>query len=126
MVKRRVPIAIGMVALTLLCCLWGPVPRLLFLLLCGLAATGETWAILSKKGPWTYGALPLLFVLACGTLSFFHGKPFWYAVAFFAAAQIVLALGALAYREGHGQEALRALTVLVYPGSLFGLLLYMS
>ena len=42
MVKRRVPIAIGMVALTLLCCLWGPVPRLLFLLLCGLAATGET------------------------------------------------------------------------------------
>ncbi len=126
MVKRRVPIAIGMVALTLLCCLWGPVPRLLFLLLCGLAATGETWAILSKKGPWTYGALPFLFVLACGTLSFFHGKPFWYAVAFFAAAQIVLALGALAYREGHGQEALRALTVLVYPGSLFGLLLYMS
>ena len=31
MVKRRIPIAIGMVALTLLFCLWGPVPRLVFL-----------------------------------------------------------------------------------------------
>ena len=31
--KARIPIAIGIVVLTLLFCLWGPVPRLLFLLL---------------------------------------------------------------------------------------------
>ncbi len=126
MVKRRVPVAIGMVALTLLCCLLGPVPRLVFLLLCGLASVWETWSILSKKGPWGYGAVLLLFVLACGALSFFHNALSWYAAAFFAAAQLMLVLGALSYREGRGQEALRALTVLVYPGSLFALLLHVS
>ncbi len=125
MVKRRVPVAIGMVVLTLLCCLWGPAPRLAFLLLCGLAATWETWHILSD-GHWRYGAVLLLFVVACGVLSFLGCAPFWYAVAFFAAAQLILAVGALTYRAGQGQEALRALTVLVYPGSLFAVLLYVS
>ena len=126
MVKRRIPIAIGMVALTLLFCLWGPVPRLVFLLLCGLAATGETWSILSKQESRAYGAIPLLFVLACGVLSFLHLPLFWYAAAFFAAAQLILAYAALTYRAGRGQGALTALTVLVYPGSLFGALLLLS
>ena len=70
MVKRRVPIAIGMVALTLVCCLWGPVPRLVFLLLCGLAATWETWRILSGSH-WADGAVLLAF--ACPTLCDSHG-----------------------------------------------------
>ena len=125
MVKRRIPIAIGMVALTLLCCLWGPAPRLIFLLLCGLAATWETWHILSGEH-WRYGIIPLLFVLACGVLSFFGCPSFWRVAAFFAAAQLILAVGALTYRAGQGQEALGALTVLVYPGSLFAVLLYLS
>ena len=115
-----------MVALALLFCLWGPVPRLVFLLLCGLAATGETWSILSKQESRAYGAIPLLFVLACGVLSFLHLPLFWYAAAFFAAAQLILAYAALTYRAGRGQGALTALTVLVYPGSLFGALLLLS
>ncbi len=123
--KSRVPIAIGMVALTLLCCLWGPVPRLIFLLLCGLAATWETWHILSRSH-WAYAAVPLAFVLACGLLSCFHRELFWYCVAFFAAVHLTLALGALAYREGKGKDALWAIMALVYPGSLFGVLLYVS
>ncbi len=126
MVKRRIPIAIGMVALTLLFCLWGPVPRLVFLLLCGLAATGETWSILSKQGGRACGAILLLFVLACGILSFFRVQLFWYAAAFFTAVQLILAVAALTYRAGRGQDALTALIVLAYPGSLFGVLLLLS
>ncbi len=124
--KKRIPLAILIVALTLLFCLWGALPRLLFLLGCGLAAAWETWRILSKGGRWGYGAILLFFVLACAVLSFFRVALLWYAVAFFAAAQLVLTLGALTYREGDGRDALTALTVLVYPGSLFGVLLYAS
>lgn len=124
--KARVPIAIGIVVLTLVCCLWGPVPRLVFLLACGLAATWETWHILAKDGHGAYGCVLLLFVLCCGVLSFVHGALLWYAVAFFAAAQLILTVGALTYREGGGQDALKALTALVYPGCLFGALLGIS
>ena len=124
MVKRRVPIAIGMVALTLVCCLWGPVPRLVFLLLCGLAATWETWRILSGSH-WADGAVLLAFVLACGLLSFFHREPFWYGVAFCAAVHLLLIRGVLSYREGNGKDALWAMVALVYPGSLFAVLLFL-
>ena len=124
--KARIPIAIGIVVLTLLFCLWGPVPRLVFLLLCSLAATWETWTILTKDGHWGYAAILLAFVLACGALSLCHAALLWYAVAFFAAAQLVLALAALTYREGKGRDALMALAALVYPGSLFGTLLAVS
>lgn len=124
--KARIPIAIGIVVLTLLFCLWGPVPRLVFLLLCSLAATWETWTILTKDGHWSYAAILLAFVLACGALSLCHAALLWYAVAFFAAAQLVLALAALTYREGKGRDALMALAALVYPGSLFGTLLAVS
>ena len=82
--KARIPIAIGIVVLTLLFCLWGPVPRLVFLLLCSLAATWETWTILTKDGHWGYAAILLAFVLACGALSLCHAALLWYAVAFFA------------------------------------------
>ena len=124
--KQRVPLAILIVVLTLVCCLLGPVPRLIFLLLCGLAATWETWTILSKGGHGRYMAVLLLFVLGCGVLSFFHADRFWYLVAFLAAAQVVLAAAALTYRAGGGQDALTALVVLVYPGSLFAVLLWVS
>ena len=124
--KARIPIAILIVALTLLCCLLGPVPRLAFLLLCGLAATWETWNILSAGGDRAYMVILLSFVLCCGLLSGFHTALLWYAVAFFAAAQLILASGALTYREGRGRDALQALTVLVYPASLFGALLCLS
>ena len=124
--KQRVPLAILIVALTLVCCLLGPVPRLVFLLLCGLAAAWETWTILSGDGRRAYLCLLLLFVLCCGLLSFFRVSGFWYLVAFFAAAQLILAVGALTYREGGGRDALTALVVLVYPGSLFGALLCVS
>ena len=124
--KARVPIAIGIVVSTLVFCLWGPVPRLLFLLVCGLAATWETWAILSKDGHWGYAALLLAFVLACGVLSLCHAALLWYAVVFFAAGQLLLALAALTYRAGQGRDALVALAALVYPGSLFGALLGVS
>ncbi len=124
--KARIPIAIGIVVLTILCCLLGPTPRLLFLLACGLAATWETWTILSKGGDRAYMVILLGFVLCCGILSCFHAAPLWYAAAFFAACHLLLALGALTYREGRGREALHALTVLVYPGSLFGALLGIS
>ena len=124
--KARIPIAIGIVVSTLLFCLWGPVPRLVFLLLCGLASVWETWAILSKGGHWGYAVILLAFVLACGALSGFHAALLWYAAAFFAAGQLILALGALTYKAGKGREALSALTALVYPGSLFGVLLCVS
>ena len=101
-------------------------PRLIFLLLCGLAATWETWRILSKDGHWSYMLILLAFVLCCGLLSLLHVPWFWCVVAFFAAAQFVLATAALIYREGGGKDALMALMALVYPGSLFGLLLYIS
>ena len=123
--KNRIPIAILIVVLTLLFCLWGPTPRLLFLLVCGLAATWETWHILAGK-QWGYMAVLLVFVLASGGLSFFQKELLWFCVAFFAAAQLILALGALTYREGKGRDALKALTVLVYPGALFGALLGIS
>ena len=124
--KQRAPLAILIVVLTLLCCLLGPMPRLLFLLLCGLASVWETWTILSKGGQRAYAVLLLLCVLACGALSFFRAAGFWYLVAFFAAAQLILAVAALTYREGGGRDALTALTVLVYPGSLFAVLLCLS
>ena len=111
--KQRIPIAILIVGLTLLFCLWGPLPRLVFLLLCGLASTWETWHILSNGGRRAYLCLLLLFVLCCGLLSFFRVSGFWYLVAFFAAAQLILALAALTYREGGGRDALTALTALV-------------
>ena len=126
MVKGRVPMAILMVVLTLLCCLLGPLPRLVFLLLCGLAATWETWSILLDRRHPAYGTLLLGFVLGCGALSFLRTALIWYGVAFFAAAQLLLALGALTYREGQGKDALAALTVLVYPASFFGALLCIS
>ena len=126
MVKGRVPMAILMVVLTLLCCLLGPLPRLVFLLLCGLAATWETWSILLDRRHPAYGTLLLGFVLVCGALSFLRTALIWYGVAFFAAAQLLLALGALTYREGQGKDALSALTVLVYPASFFGALLCIS
>ena len=80
MVKRRVPIAIGMVALTLLCCLWGPVPRLLFLLLCGLAATWETYTdpFIAINSPIKVGLQLGFLGLACMTITelrFRLGKP---------------------------------------------------
>ena len=124
--KQRVPVAIAMVALTLILCLWGPVPRLLFLLVCGLASTWETWSILAPTGHRGYVLILLAFVLGCGALSFFHGALPWFAAAFFAAAQLILALAALSYRTGGGRDALAALTVLVYPGSLFAMLLLVS
>ena len=124
--KQRIPIAILIVVLTLLCCLWGPLPRLIFLLLCGMAATWETWTILAKGGHGRYTVILLAALLACGVLSFFRADLFWYAVAFFAAAQIVLAAAALTYKAGGGRDALTALAVLVYPGSLFAVLLCLS
>ena len=124
--KNRIPIAILIVISTLVFCLLGPVPRLIFLLLCGLAATWETRQILSKGGHWAYGAFLLGFVLCCGLLALFYAGLVWYAVAFFATAQLILALGALTYREGQGRDALRALVALVYPGSLFAVLLGIS
>ncbi len=124
--KARIPIAILLVVSTLLFCLWGPVPRLLFLLVCGLAATWETWQILTRDGHWGYAAILLAFVLACGVLSLCQAALLWYAAAFFAAVQLILALAALTYREGKGREALMALVALVYPGSLFGVLLAVS
>ena len=124
--KSRIPIAILIVVSTLAFCLWGPVPRLLFLLICGLASVWETWQILSRGGHWGYGAILLAFVLVCALVSLLHGAAFWCAVAFFAAAQLILTFGALTYRSGQGQEALWSLTALVYPGSLFALLLYIS
>lgn len=124
--KARIPIAILLVASTLLFCLWGPAPRLLFLLACGMAATWETWNILSKGGNRGYAAILLAFVLACGVLSLCRAALLWYAVALFAAIQLILALAALTYREGRGREALMALSALAYPGSLFGALLCVS
>ncbi len=124
--KQRVPLAILIVVLTLVCCLLGPLPRLIFLGLCGLAATWETWIILSGEGHRAYAVILLMFVSICGLLSFFRADRFWYLVAFFAAVQIILALAALAYREGCGRDALTALVVLVYPGSLFAALLCVS
>ena len=124
--KQRVPLAILIVVLTLVCCLVGPVPRLVFLLFCGIAATWETWHMLCSQGSRAYAAILLAFVLACGVLSFFRAEGFWYFVVFFAAAQIVLAAAALTYRAGGGRDALTALTVLVYPGSLFAVLLCVS
>ena len=123
--KQRIPVAVGMVVLTLLLCLWGPVPRLLFLLFCGLAATWETWHILTRSH-WAYVAVLLAFVLACGLLSVGGKDLLWYGVAFFAAVHLLLAMGALTYREGKGRDALWAVLALVYPGSLFAVLLYVS
>ena len=124
--KARIPIAIGIVVLTLLFCLWGPVPRLVFLLLCGLASVWETWTILSKGGHWGYVVILLAALLTCGVLGLCHAALLWYAAVFFAAAQLILAFAALTYRAGQGRDALTALTVLVYPGSLFGALLIVS
>ena len=124
--KGRVPLAILIVGLTLLCCLLGPVPRLVFLLVCGLAATWETWSILTGKGNRAYVAVLLAFLLCCGALSFFHSALLWFLAAFFAAAQLILALGALTYRPGGGREPLTALTVLLYPACFFGVLLRIS
>lgn len=126
MVKGRVPLAVLIVAVTLLCLLLGPVPRLVFLLLCGLAATWETGSLLLDRKSWAYTAVLLLFVLCCGVLSFFHGALIWYVAAFMAAAQFILALGALTYGKGGGREPLAALTVLVYPAGFFGALLGIS
>ena len=126
MVKRRIPIAIGMVATTLLCCLLGPTPRLVFLLLCGMAATWETWHILAKSGEGVYVAILLLFVLSCGMLSAIHANLTAYVAAFVLAAHLILAWGALTYREGRGKTALASLTALAYPGSLFAALLFVS
>ena len=124
--KARIPIAIGIVVSTLLFCLWGPVPRLVFLLLCGLASTWETWTILTKGGHWGYVVILLAALLVCGVLSFCHAALLWHAAVFFAAAQLILAFAALTYRAGQGRNALTAPTVLVYPGSLFGALLIVS
>ena len=124
--KNRIPIAILLVVSTLVFCLWGALPRLLFLLTCGLASTWETWTMLAKSGHRAYAAILLGFVACCGALALFHGAPLWYAVAFFAASQLVLAFAALTYRAGQGRDALLALTTLVYPGSLFGVLLCIS
>ena len=123
--KQRIPIAILIVVLTLLFCLWGPLPRLFFLLLCGMAATWETCAILGV-GHKGYLAVLLGFVLASGLLSLFGAGLFWYGTAFFLAAHLVLVLGALSYRKGGGREALKALTALAYPASLFAVLLFIS
>lgn len=124
--KARIPIAIGLVVLTLLFCLWGPVPRLIFLLLCGLASVWETWTMLTKAGHWGYAAILLAALLVCGILSLCHAALLWHAVVFFAAVQLILTLAALTYRASQGRDALTALTVLVYPGSLFGVLLIVS
>ena len=123
--KQRIPIAILIVVLTLLFCLWGPVPRLIFLLLCGMAATWETYTILGVR-QGGYFAILLCFVLACGLMSLFHAGLFWYGTALFLTAHLVLILGVLTYRKGGGQEALKALTALVYPAALFGALLFIS
>ena len=123
--KARAPLAVLIVVLTLICCLSGALPRLVFLLACGLAATWETWHILSR-GRRAYAGILLAFLLGCGVLGFCGLQPVWYSIIFFAAAQIILALGALTYRNGGGKDAVTALTVLVYPGSLFGILLYLS
>ena len=124
--KQRIPIAILIVILTLLFCLWGPLPRLIFLLLCGLASTWETWYILVGKGHRGHVVILLAALLVSGALSFFPVAGFWHLIVFFAAAQLILALAALTYREGGGKDALAALTALVYPGSLFAALLYVS
>ena len=123
--KQRIPIAILIVVLTLLFCLWGPLPRLFFLLACGMAATWETCAVLGVRHGG-YIALLLGFVAVCGLLSRFNRGVFSYGAAFLLAAHLVLILGALSYRQGGGQEALKALTALVYPASLFGALLFIS
>ena len=124
--KNRIPIAILLVVFTLVFCLWGALPRLLFLLACGLASTWETWTMLTRGGHKAYAAILLGFVACCGALALFHAAPLWYAVAFFAASQLVLAFAALTYRAGQGRDALTALVALVYPGSLFGALLIVS
>lgn len=123
--KQRIPLAILMVVLTLVCCLVGPLPRLAFLLLCGLAATWETWTILSR-GHSAYVLILLGFVLCCSILNLVGMNLMGYMVAFFLAVHLILIRGILTYREGAGREALMALTALVYPASLFGALLYIS
>ena len=123
--KQRIPLAILMVVLTLVCCLVGPLPRLAFLLLCGLAATWETWTILSR-GHSAYVLILLGFVLCCSILNLVGMNLMGYMVAFFLAVHLILIRGVLTYREGAGREALMALTALVYPASLFGALLYIS
>ena len=125
MVKRRIPIAIGMVVLTLLCCLLGPLPRLIFLLLCGLAATWETWHILTN-GHRTCIVILLGYVLLCGILNIINLGLIIYIALFFFAAHLILAREALAYREGSGKTVLMPLVVLVYPASLFAVLLFIS
>ena len=121
--KQRIPLAILMVVLTLVCCLVGPLPRLAFLLLCGLAATWETWTLLSR-GHSAYVLILLGFVLCCSILNLVGMNLMGYMVAFFLAVHLILIRGILTYREGAGREALMALTALVYPASLFGALLY--
>ena len=70
--KQRIPLAILMVVLTLVCCLVGPLPRLAFLLLCGLAATWETWTILSR-GHSAYVLILLGLQLLQVTVAFIPG-----------------------------------------------------
>ncbi len=124
--KQRIPLAILIVVLTLVCCLWGPLPRLIFLLLCGLAATWETRFIQTRGFPPAYTVLLLVYVLCCGLLSLLKAELFSYIAVFFAAAQIILAWGVFTFREGCGKEALSALWTLIYPAGLFGALLYIS
>ena len=123
--RSRVPIAIGIVVLTLLCCLLGPVPRLTFLLVCGIAATWETYTILGLR-QGGYMALLLVFLLLCGVEGIVGPYLFGSVATFILAAHLILILGALSYRAGGGKEALKALVVLIYPASLFGALLYIS
>ena len=124
--KQRAPVAVLIVAVTLVCCLLGPLPRLIFLTLCGAAAAWETWRILAPEGHWAYAFLLIAFLAVCGLLAIFRPGLLWYGAAFLLFAHLILIRAALAYRVGGGRDALTALTVLVYPGALFGAMMYIS
>lgn len=123
--KQRIPIAILIVVLTLVCCLLGPLPRLIFLSLCGLAATWESWSILSRDRG-SYVIILLVFLAVCAVLSVLRLSLFAYGAAFFLTAHVILIRGALTYGAEKGKDVLTALAVLVYPAALFGALLYIS
>lgn len=123
--KGRILPAILIVGLMSLCCLLGPVPRLLFLLLCALAAVYEVWALLCPGDGPVYLGLAEGYVLLCALIGL-HGSALGLLALSMGTAQIMLAAAAFTYRPGHGREALRGLALLIYPGCFFGAILFIS
>lgn len=123
--KGRVLPAIAIVAVSLLFCLLGPVPRLLFLLLCGIGAVYEAFHVLSGEQGGLYFWLLALYLLICGVLAL-HGSPRGLGIASLAAGEIILCVGALGYRPDKKPPVVWALATLAYPALPLGSLLFIS